>query len=182
MEARWIPALAGGRAPFLDAFLGFVRVCAMLKKMRRWRLLEDGIRSSPPSPRPGDVSSIVGRRVEVCLRRISWDPVGVCLRWIRLDPVFARLRLCVCRLDPSGLCFSSSTAVAVLVRWSHGALARRLPDCLLQQCLPGSDEGGAMTAARLRLAPEIVVVARWSTDLDVIFTSSVFCTTLTVDE
>ena len=39
-----------------------------------------------------------------------------------------------------------------------------------------------MTAARLRLAPEIVVVARWSTDLDVIFTSSVLCTTLTVDE
>ena len=182
MEARWIPALAGERAPFLDVFLSFVRVSVVLKKTRRRGLLEDGIRSSPPSPCPGDVSSIVGRRVEVCLRRISWDPVGVCLRWIRLDPVFARLRLCVCRLDPSGLCFSSSAAVAVLVRLSHGALARRLPDCLLQQCLPGSDEGGAMTAARLRLAPEIVVVARWSTDMDVIFTSSVFCTTLTVDE
>ena len=35
MEARWIPTLAGRRAPFLDAFLSFVRVCAMLKKMRR---------------------------------------------------------------------------------------------------------------------------------------------------
>ena len=154
----------------------------MLKKMRRWRLLEDGIRSSPPSPRPGDVSSIVGRRVEVCLRQISWDPVGVCFRWIRLDPVFARLRLCVCRLDPSGLCFSSSAAVAVLVRWSHGALARRLPDCLLQQCLPGSDQGGAMTAARLRLASVLIVVARWSTNLDVIFISVIRCTAMIEDE
>ena len=154
----------------------------MLKKMSWRRLHEDGIRSSPANPRPGDVSSIVGSRVEIYLRQISWDPVGICLWWIRLDPVFVRLHFCVCRLDPFGLYFSSLVAVAALVRWSHGALARRLPDCLLQQCLPGSDEGGAMTAARLRLAPEIVVVARWSTDLDVIFTSSVFCTTLTVDE
>ena len=30
-------------------------------------------------------------------------------------------------------------------------------------------EGGVMTAARLRLASVLVVVARWSTDLDVIF-------------
>ena len=127
MGAWRIPALAGGRAPFLDAFLSFVRVCAMLKKMRRRCLLEDGIRSSPPSPCPGDVSSIVERRVEVCLRRISWDPVSVCLRWIQLDPVFVRLCVSVCRLDPSGLCFSSSAAVAVLVRRSCGALARDFP-------------------------------------------------------
>ena len=63
------------------------------------------------------------------------------------------------------------------MRWSYEALARRLPDCLLQQGLPGSGEGGAMTAVRLRLASVIVVVARWSTDLDVIFIiSSVRCT------
>ena len=170
---------AGGLRFF--TLLSFVRFC-VLREARRRRLSANEIGFSPPCPRSDGVSSIVGGRLEVCLRRISWDPVGVCLRWIRLDPVFARLRLCVCRLEPSGLCFSSSAAVAVLVRWSHGALARRLPDCLLQRCLPGSDEGGAMTAARLRLASEIVVVARWSTDLDVIFTSSVFCTTLTVDE
>ena len=35
--------------------------------------------------------------------------------------------------------------------------------------MPGSGEGGAMTAARLRLASMLVVVARWSMDLDVIF-------------
>ena len=99
-----------------------------------------------------------------------------------MDPVFVRLCSCVYRLDPFDLRFSSSAAVAVLVRWSYGALARRLPDCLLQQGLPGSDEEGAMTAARLRLAPVLVVVARWSTDLDVFFTSGVLCTTLTIDE
>jgi hypothetical protein len=89
----------------------------------------------------------------------------------------------VWRLDPSDLCYSSTAAVAVLVRCSYGALARRLPDCLLQQGLPGSSEGEAMTAARLRLASVLVVVARWSTDLDVIFIiSSVRCTTIIEDE
>ena len=85
-------------------------------------------------------------------------------------------------MDPFDL-HSSSAAVAVLVRWFHGALARRLPDCLLQQCLLGSVEGGAMTAARLQLASVLVVVARWSTVLDVIFIiSSVRCTTMIEDE
>ena len=76
-------------------------------------------------------------------------------------------------MDLSDPRYSSSAAVAVLVRWSYGALARRLPDCLLQQVLPGSGEGEAMIAARLRLASVLVVVARWSTDLDVIFISGV---------
>ena len=116
----------------------------------------------------------------MCLRRISRDSVGVCLQWIRLDPVFIRLCSYVYNLDLSKLCFSSSATVAVLVRWSFGILARRLPDCLLQQGLPASGVRGAMTAARLRLAPVFVVVAR---DLDVIyFTSIVLCTTLMVDE
>jgi hypothetical protein len=35
--------------------------------------------------------------------------------------------------------------------------------------LPGSGKGGAMTAVSLRLASVLVVVARSSTDLDVIF-------------
>ena len=48
---------------------------------------------------------------------------------------------------------------------------------LLFILLPGSGEGGAMTAARLRLASVLVIVARWSTDLDVIFIiSGVHCT------
>ena len=89
----------------------------------------------------------------------------------------------VYRLDPSDLRFSSSATVARLVRWSCGALARGLPDCLLQQGLPDSSEGGAIAAARLRLVPVLVVVARWSTDLDVIFiTSCILCIVLTVDE
>ena len=72
--------------------------------------------------------------------------------------------------------------VAVLVRWSYGALARRLPDYLLQQVVPGSGDGGAMTAARLRLASVVVVIARWSTDLDGIFIiSSIRCTTMIED-
>ena len=76
-----------------------------------------------------------------------------------------RLRSCVFRLDPFDLRYSSSTAVAVLVRWSYGTLARRLPDCLLQHVLPGSDEGGTMTAARLWLASVLVVITRWSMNL-----------------
>ena len=153
MEAERISSLAGGRAPFLDLFSSFVRVCVLLRKTGRWRLPEDGIKVSPPSPRSGGASSIVGGRVEVCLRQIY-------LWWICLDFVVVRLRSCVFGLDPSDLRYFSSAAVAVLGCWSYGALARRLPDCLLQQCLPGSDEGGAMTAARLRLVPVIVVVAR----------------------
>ena len=100
-----------------------------------------------------------------------------------MDPIFIRLRMCVCRLDSSYLRFSSSAVVAVLVRWSYGALARRLPDCLLQQVVPDSGDGGVMMAARLRLASVLVVVARWSTDLDVIFIIfSVRCTTIVEDE
>ena len=69
---------------------------------------------------------------------------------------------------------------AVLVLW---VLARRLPDCLLQQVLPGSSERGAMTAAHLRLASVFVVVARWSTDLDVMFIiSGVHCFVMIEDE
>ena len=76
-----------------------------------------------------------------------------------------------------------SCEVAVLVRWSYGALARPLPDCLLKQVVPGSDEGAAMTAARLRLASVLVVVARWSKNLDVIFIiSGVHCIAMIEDE
>jgi hypothetical protein len=52
--------------------------------------------------------------------------------------------------------------IAALVCWSFRGLARRLPGCLqqqalLRQTLSGSGDGGARTAARLRLA---LVVAR----------------------
>ena len=166
MGARWISARVGGRAPFLVVSFSFARVCVLLRKTRRWRLPEDGIKVSPLSPRSGSASSIVGGRVEVCLRQIY-------LWWICSDLVGVRLRSCVFGMDPSDLRYFSSAAVAVLGCWSYGALARRLPDCLLQQGLPGSGEGEAMTAARLRLAPVLVVVARWSTDMVVIFITSV---------
>ena len=49
--------------------------------------------------------------------------------------------------------------------------------------MPDSGEGGAMTAARLRLASVLVVVARWSMDLDVIFIiSGVCCIAMIEDE
>ena len=137
---------------------------------------EDGIRFSPPRSHSGGTSSITGARVEVCLRWIY-------LWWICSDLIVVRLRSCVFGLDPSDLRYFSSAAVAVLGCWSYGALARRLPDCLLQQVVPGSGDGGAMTAARLRLASVLVVVARWSTDLDVIFIiSRLRCTTMIEDK
>ena len=156
-------------------FSSFVRVCVLLRKARRRRLPEDGIKISPSSPRSGDVCSIIGGRVEVCLRQI-------CLWWICSDLFVVRLGSYVFRLDPFDL-YTSSAAVAVLVRWFYGTLARRFPDCLLQQGLPGSGEGGAMTAPRLWLALVLVVVARWSTDMVVIcITSVVLCTVMIEDE
>ena len=72
---------------------------------------------------------------------------------------------------------------SVKVRWSYRSLARKIPDCLLQQVVPDSGEGGVMTATRLRLASVLVVVARWSMDLDVIFIiSDVRCTVMIEDE
>ena len=69
--------------------------------------------------------------------------------WFHMDPIFAHFMFMCLTLDPSNLRFSSSAGVAVLLRWSYGALARRLSDCLLQQVLPSSGEGGAMTARRV---------------------------------
>ena len=143
MEAEWISALAGGRALFLDLFSSFVRVCVMLRKTRRRRLPEDGIKVSPPSSRSGGASSIVGGRVEVCLRWIYFW-------WNFSDLVAVRLHSCVFELNPSNLRYSSSATVAVLVR----SLARRLPDCLLRQVVYDSGDEGVMTAARLRLASQ----------------------------
>ena len=48
--------------------------------------------------------------------------------------------------------------------------------------MPDSGDGGAMTAARFWLAPVLVVVARWSTDLDVIsIISGIRCTAMIED-
>ena len=49
--------------------------------------------------------------------------------------------------------------------------------------LPRSSEEGAMMTAHLRLPTVIVVVARWSTDLDVNFIiAGVCCTAMVEDE
>ena len=170
---------AGGRDPVLI----LVRFSVLVGAMWRRRCPLVGIMSPTFYPRSDGVSSIVGGRADVCLCRISRDSVEAGLRWICLDPVFVRLRSGVYRFDPSDLRLSSSAMVATLVRWSYGTLARRLPDSLLQQGLSGSGEGGAMTAARLRPAPVLVVVTRWSTDVVVIFiTSVVLCTAMIEDE
>lgn len=100
-----------------------------------------------------------------------------------MDSVFVRLCSCVCRLNPSDLNFSLLVVVAAPVCWSYGALAQRLSDCLLQQVVPGSGEGGAIMAAHLRLASLLVVLARWSMNLDVIFIiSCIRCTVMIEDE
>lgn len=74
--------------------------------------------------------------------------------------------------DPSDLHVSSTATIVVLVRLFNKALARPLPDCLLQQGPPCSGKGEAMTAARLQLAPLLVVIARWSMDHIVIFVTT----------
>ena len=55
---------------FSRVFFNLVRVCVLLRKTRRWRLPENGIKVSLPSPHSGGASSIIGGRVEVCLRQI----------------------------------------------------------------------------------------------------------------
>ena len=108
--------------------------------------------------------------------------LGVCLQWIHLDPVFVHLCSYDYRLDPSNLRFSSSAAVAILVRLSSGALARQHPKYIQEQGLPGSGDGGVMMATPLRLVSMLMVLTRWFMDLDVIFTSGILCTHLTFDE
>jgi hypothetical protein len=167
--------LADGRTQFLEVFLSLVRVCVLFRNTWQRRLPKDEIRFSSSSLRPSGASSVTGGNVEVCLWKILLELVGVCLWWIHLNPVFVRLHSCAYRQDSSDLCCSSSAKIDVLVCcWSYGALARRLPDCLQQQGLSGSHEVGAMTASRLRLALVLVVVARWSIDLDVYVISIFF--------
>ena len=49
--------------------------------------------------------------------------------------------------------------------------------------MPDSGDGGAMTATHFRLASVLVVVARWSADLDVIsIISGIRCTAMIEDE
>jgi hypothetical protein len=153
MRARRILAKTDGRASLLVVPSSFVNVCVLLRKTRRRRLLEDGIKVPPPSPRSGGAYNIVGGRVEVCLRRFY--PRRICS-----DLVVVRLCSCVFELDHFDLRYSSSTAVAVLVHWFYRVLARRLPDCLLQQVMPGSGEGGAMTAASRTSLARLCVCSR----------------------
>ena len=94
----------------------FARVYVLLRKTRRRRLPEDGIKVSPSSPRSGDAFSTVGGRVEVCLRWIY-------LWWICSDLVVVRPRSCVFGLDLSDLRYSSSAVVVVLAHWSYEGLA-----------------------------------------------------------
>ena len=63
---------------------------------------------------------------------------------------------CVFQLDLFDLCFSSSAAFVVVVRWFYWALACLLSDCLLQQGLHNSNQGEVMIMTCLRLAPVLV--------------------------
>ena len=108
--------------------------------------------------------------MELCVRQIFSDLVRFCVC------------SCGCRSGFSDLLLSSLAMVAALLRWSFRALARRLLVCVLQQSLlqqvfPGSSEGRVRIATRLRLASLLVVIARWSEDLFVIFiTFGILCT------
>ena len=82
----------------LDSFRVFVRV------VRRRRHPGVRIMYSPPYPRSGGASSTNGGRVELCVRRISWDLFGFCVRE------------CGCRSVSFDLRFSSLAMVAALVR------------------------------------------------------------------
>ena len=124
MGRAWCQTLPAGGLCFTRSS-SLVRDCVLLRKPRWCQLSEDGIRLSSPSPHSGDAYSITGGRVEVCLRRI-------CLCLICWDIFVVPLHSCLFMLDPSGLRYSSSAAVAFLVRW----LAWRLPDCLSQQVFP----------------------------------------------
>lgn len=96
----------------------------------------------------------------MCLQWILRDSVDICLWWI-----IVHLHSCVNKLNISDVRFFSSVAVVVLMGWFFGALARWLPNCLPRQGLTSFGEGATMKAARLRRAPVLVVVTRWSTDI-----------------
>jgi hypothetical protein len=72
------------------------------------------IRSSPPYPRSGGVSSVLAEGVESCAWQISRDPVGFHVCWLGFMSV------------SSDLWLSSLVMAAALVHLSFGALARRL--------------------------------------------------------
>ena len=135
MGVWWIPALAGGRASFFHALSSFVGVlCAA---SRRWWLSEDEIRFSPPSPHSVGVlasSKIVWRFFSGGSRgsRSAFVFGGSCLR----TSVFFY------RLDLSDLRFSSSAAVAILVRWSYEALARDFPTVYYNKVCPAPAREG----------------------------------------
>jgi hypothetical protein len=158
---------AGG-FPFL--VLGFY--CVFFRMVRRQRHPKVRIRSSLPYPRSGGAPSASKGRVESCVRRIisSLFGFGICWRGFRLVSFDLRL--------------SSLAMVAALVCWSFGALARRLPvyllqQALLRQALLSSGDGGTRTVARLWLMLAFLVVAKWSSDLFIIFiTFGTLCTAL----
>ena len=101
--------------------------------------------------------------MEVCLRWISWDSVGVCLRWFQLDPVF--VRLCSCQVGSFLLFIGGDCCSGEVVQWGLSTTFRL-----------------SATTRFARLALVLVVVPRWSTDLEFFFTSSVLCTTFDIDE
>jgi hypothetical protein len=109
MEARLIPVLVGGRAPIFVVYRNMFRVCVLLRKVKRWRLNKDEIKSSQASLHFGDASNTVGWLVEVCHS------------WISLDLICAH----------SVLHFSLLVVVHAHVCWSFRILARQVSICVL---------------------------------------------------
>ena len=107
------------------------------------------------------MSSVVGGRVEVCLRRISRNSVNVYLWWVCLDPVFVRLHTCVYRLDPSDPRFfiSDGCCSGLLVLSGLSTATFRLPTTKRFSRLRwGRGDDAGATLAHLVLA----VISKWS--------------------
>jgi hypothetical protein len=146
MGVWWILARAGGRAPLLVVPLIFVRVCVLLRKARRWRLPEDGINVSLPSPHSGGASSIVGGRVEVSpadLSSVDLLGSGYC------SSIFVCLRVGSFR---STLFFIGGGCCSVaLFLWSLSTTTSRLSTTTsFARLRRGRGDNGAAPSARLR--------------------------------
>jgi hypothetical protein len=161
------------RAPFLEVLLSLVRVCVLFRKTWHRRLPEDEIRFSHPAPIPAMClasSEGVWRCVYNGSRGIWLLLVYDGSTWIQ--SLFVWVRVSTGWILP--IYASLHRRQLLFVRWSYWASTWRLPNCLQLEGLPVSHEGVVMIAVRFGLGPLLVVVAKWSIDLNVISVILVF--------
>jgi hypothetical protein len=81
--------------------MSLFRVCVLLRKMRQWRLSEDGIKFSLATLRSGDASSVVRGRGGVSPANL----VGFGCWWSSVDPFGSSFCSFIYMLDPFDLYF-----------------------------------------------------------------------------